>query len=77
MKRADIQDRLEAIVEDLHPTRRTFMMRDELDTYFTPEELDEFFVLVGEEFEVDEEWLRDNPPANFFVLIDWIEEEIN
>lgn len=77
MTRLEIQERLEAIVEEINPSLPQLSLRDEIHSYFDEPEVEEFFSLVAEEFELDEQDLFDSPPSTFYILTEWIGSEIN
>lgn len=76
MNRTDIQERLEAIVEDTLGSPRHFAMRDEITSFFEPEDLPVFCELLGEEFDVDGELLVAES-SNFYALIETINSELS
>lgn len=77
MTRLEIQERLEAIVEEINPSLPKLSLRDEIYSYFDESDVEEFFSLVAEEFELDEQDLFDSPPPTFYILTEWIGSEIN
>lgn len=75
MNRAYIIDAISAILEDIYGHPMKVPMREELEAFFEPEELDEFRRLVSQEFDLADDTIVDTAES-FLELVALLEDDL-